>query len=109
MGPSEGLPAAADEVNFLGATIEEDVTAQGSVIALSNKSRRDCDRWETMPSLACFPALQSIDLNKCRYIESIHESLTELKQLRSLRLTGCSRLKSIPASIGQLLQLEEVR
>lgn len=104
-----------NEANFRGVTVDEQfaMTEAGTkstavVIALSSRSCRDSDRWETMPSLACFPTLQRIDLHKCRYIEGVHESLVHLKQLRSLSLTGCTRLKSIPSSIGQLQQLDEV-
>ena len=95
------------EQNFCGFAVEEDIAAS-TVVALSSRPCCDRDRWETMPSLACFPALQRIDLHQCRYIVGLHESLTRLNQLRALYLIGCSRLKSIPDTIGQLEQLEEV-
>jgi hypothetical protein len=94
------------EQDFVGVTIQEDDS--GAVTTLSCRSRRDKDRWEIMPSLACFPALEHVDLHQCRYIESIHESTTQLKNLQTLNLTGCSRLKSLPDTIGSLEQLETV-
>lgn len=100
------VAAGSDERNFRGVTVEED-EATGAVVALSCRSRCDKDRWEAMPSLACFPSLLKIDLHQCRYITGIHESLTQLKHLRTLSLAGCSRLKSIPDTIGLLEQLEE--
>jgi hypothetical protein len=92
------------EQNFVGVTVQEDDS--GAVTTLSCRSRRDKDRWETMPSLDCFPTLEHIDLHQCRYIESLHESITQLRNLQTLNLTGCSRLKSLPDAIGSLEQLE---
>lgn len=95
---------------FRGITVEEDEET-GKVISLHSRSRLDSDRWHgtCMPSLALFPDLQNLELFKCRYISSIHDSLTHLKQLRVLKIIGCRRLQSIPESIDQLDQLEEVR
>jgi hypothetical protein len=97
-------PSSSIEQNFVGVTVQED--DNGAVTTLSCRSRRDKDRWEIMPSLACFPDLERIDLYQCRYIESIHESITQLKNLQTLNLTGCSRLKSLPDAIGGLEKLE---
>ena len=93
---------------FRGVSLEKDETSR-SVVALTTGTRRDEDRWDkTTPPFDAFPNLQMIDLYKCRYLESVHQSLVQLKQLKVLRLTRCSRLKSLPDNIGLLENLEEV-
>jgi hypothetical protein len=96
-----------EDGEFKGFTIGR--TECGKVVSLSSQSRRDPDRWEIMPSVESFPDVQQIDLYKCRYIQSLHESISDCHKLRSLSLIRCSRLKSIPASIRQLESLQEVR
>jgi len=104
---ASGVNAEEDEA-FRGVTLETDA-GSSAVVALTTGSRRDQDRWDaTTPSFDAFPDLQKVDLYKCRYLESVHESLVQLKHLKTLRLTRCSRLKSIPDSIGRLENLEEV-
>lgn len=95
---------------FRGITIEEDKET-GRIISLHSRSRLDRDRWQgsNMPSVAIFPDLQLLELFKCRYIENVHDSLSQLTQLRILKIIGCSRLQAIPDSIDRLNQLEEVR
>lgn len=95
------------EGSFTGFTAKQD-GSDGPIYYLSSRARRDEDRWQEMPSFDQFPSLQVIDLYKCRYVELLHESITNLKLLRSLRLVRCSQLKAIPANIGTLTHLEEV-
>jgi hypothetical protein len=93
--------------DFKGFTIGR--SENGIVVSLSSQSRRDPDRWGIMPSVESFLDVQQIELYKCRYIESLHESISNCHNLRKLFLIRCSRLKSIPASIEQLESLQEVR
>jgi hypothetical protein len=115
--------AMSDEIRqgFVGVTMETDAVqtedsfsgfsaAPINVRALSCRSRRDKDRWEKeMPSLDPFPNLERIDLHQCRYLVTLHESVTRLSHLKELLLVGCTRLASLPESIGSLQSLEVVR
>lgn len=81
---------------------------RGHIVALNSQWQLDVDRWEAMPSVSSLPDLQRIELYDCRYITSLHASVTDLQQLRVLRLIGCSALKSLPPLMDQWTQLEEV-
>jgi len=110
MGQEQTTTASTDEDHgsfFCGVSLEKD--AEGRVVALATRARRDKDRWDaTTPSFAAFPELRTIHLSKCRYLDRVDESLVQLKHLQTLRLTRCSKLKSLPDAIGQLVNLQEV-
>jgi hypothetical protein len=95
--------------DYCGFTLEVEIET-GTAISLHSRSHRDKQRWHghDMPSLEIFPDLRELELYKCRYITSIHETLSQLKHLRVLKIIGCSQLQSIPTSIDRLAQLEEV-
>lgn len=95
---------------FDGCTVEK--TNGVVAIALTTKTCRDAQRWQSMPSLLAadddYKSLQVLDIYNSRYIAQIHDSLGQLTQLRSLAIVGCSRLTELPEGIGNLQQLEEV-
>lgn len=80
----------------------------GTVVMLSSKRRLDENRWkdENCGSFESYPALQFLDLYKCRYIERLHKSVVHLQSLKSLKLSRCSELKALPEDIGSLSSLE---
>lgn len=94
--------------NFRGVAVIVD--ASGDAISLSARNVADLARWEgvSMPSLAAYPALRTLDLNKCRYITRLHESIGQLTNLQRLSLARCERLNSLPDCIGSLENLQEV-
>ena len=80
-----------------------------SIVAITSKNTQDALRWRgTMPSVADFTELRTLDLHKNRYVISLHPSVTTLKQLKVLDLTQCSRLQALPDDIGALSSLEVV-
>ena len=84
--------------------------SSNEVISLSTRNCRDADRWrEEMPSLEGFPALQTLDLDNCRYLTELDESVGTLQQLRKLSVTRCDRLERLPKSLYSLGNLQEVR
>jgi hypothetical protein len=97
-----------DDEEFRGVVVMVDPIS-GDAISLSCRTRIDVDRWEGMsPSFAAYPALRTLDLDKCRYLTQLDESIGLLPDLQRLSLTRCERLTSLPDSIGKLENLEEV-
>ena len=97
-----------EEGQWKGAILTLDPSG-GTIVGISTRSALDVDRWESMPSLADFSSLQRLDLYKNRYIETVDETVVELKELLELSATRCSKLKSLPQSIGRLASLQVVR
>eukprot|EP00977_Amphora_coffeiformis_P003746 scaffold742_cov165-Amphora_coffeaeformis.AAC.22 len=90
---------------FSGVQFEYE--GESIILAISSKNTPDTQRWRgTMPSVAAFPDLRTLDLHKNRYITFLHSSLTTLNQLTILDLTQCSRLQALPEDIGALSSLE---
>ena len=81
----------------------------GAIVAMSLRHCPDPKRWFTMPSLESYTSLNELDLHKCRYIRSLHGSITSLVGLEVLILTRCERLTALPNDIGRLENLREVR
>jgi hypothetical protein len=81
----------------------------GLVVSISGRQRGDANRWLVMPSLEDYVSLRDLDLHKCRYLTSLHASVSSLVNLETLILTRCERLTSLPNDIGNLINLKEVR
>jgi hypothetical protein len=97
-----------DDDDFRGVLVMVD-QASGEAVSLSCRNRTDVDQWEVMPSLDIkYPALRFLDLDKCRYLSQLGESICQLSDLQCLWLTRCERLTNLPDSIGQLQNLQEV-
>jgi len=98
-----------DDEDFRGVIVMVD-PALGDAISLSCRNVTDVDRWDgVMPSMDKFPTLRTLDLDKCRYLTQLDESIGGLSYLQRLSLTRCERLTSLPDSIGELQSLQEVR
>jgi hypothetical protein len=78
------------------------------VVCLSTKHCSDQYRWTDMPSLEGYPSLKYVELDNCRYIAGLNESIGKLKHLERLFLTRCDSLRTLPSSIGNLENLTEV-
>jgi len=79
------------------------------VISFSTKYCRDVDRWKHgMPSLGEYSALRILDLDNCRYLTELHDSVGSLRMLRRLFVTKCDRLERLPSSLCCLENLQEV-
>ena len=98
-----------DDEDFRGVVVVVD-PASGDAISLSARHVADVARWRgvSMPSLAAYPALRTLDLNKCRYITHLNQSIGQLTGLQRLSLARCERLTTLPDCIGSLENLEEV-
>lgn len=97
---------AMEDDNFKGVRV---VLHDGHTVSMSTRRCRDADRWRTaMPDLAHFPTLIYLDLDRSRYLTTLHESIGTLQQLKVLKLTRCSRLEQVPDSICHLRSLEVV-
>lgn len=98
-----------EEGAMKGMNIVVDQTTN-EVASLSTRNCRDVDRWKSsMPSLEEFPALETLDLDNCRYLNELHESVGSLRMLRRLLVTRCDRLERLPESLNSLENLQEVR
>ena len=84
--------------------------SSGQVIEITTKDIPNLLRWKIMPGLppSIATTLECLDLDDCRYITSLHESICHLKNLKTLNLTHCDRLASLPENLGNLANLEEV-
>jgi hypothetical protein len=81
----------------------------GKIVFLSTRNSRDSDRWSLMPTVEPFKeSLVALDLHKSRYIQTLHESVGDLKCLKYLMITRCTSLRTLPDSLGSLSNLEEV-
>lgn len=98
-----------DEGAMKGFNIMVD-RSSGDVISLSSRQCRDFERWkDKMPSVAEYAkTLQVLDLDNCRYVIELNDSIGSLQRLQSLYLTRCERLERLPASLCCLSNLEEV-
>jgi Leucine-rich repeat (LRR) protein len=76
---------------------------------LSTANTQDVDRWtpgSPMPSLTEFSnTLIELDLYKNRYIQELHPSICDLKNLQALSLVRCEQLQTLPDNIGNLTNL----
>lgn len=79
-----------------------------AVVAMSLRHCPDPKRWTNMPSLEAYTSLNELDLHKCRYIRTLHGSVTSLAGLEVLILTRCERLTMLPEDVGRLENLREV-
>jgi hypothetical protein len=98
-----------DEGSMKGLNIMVD-KASGEVVSLSSRYARDSDRWrENMPSLVEYAnSLLVLDLDNCRYLVELSDSIGELSRLQRIFLTRCERLQRLPDSICSLSNLQEV-
>ena len=79
------------------------------VVSLSTRNCRDSDRWRhVMPSLEQYSALRVLDLENCRYIIELHDTVGSLRMLLRMLVTKCDRLERLPNSINCLQNLQEV-
>ena len=97
-----------DEGALKGMTIVVDKSTT-EIISLSTNPCRDADRWRNgMPSVIEYHALRSLDLDSCRYIVELHDTVGSLSMLRRMLVTKCDRLERLPKSINCLHNLQEV-
>jgi hypothetical protein len=97
-----------EDGDFKGVNIVVDSESK-NVVSLSTKRCLDTERWNgSMPSLAAFAALETLDLENCRYIVALHDSIGSLHQMRLLNLRRCDRLVRLPESLGDATNLQEV-
>jgi hypothetical protein len=61
-----------------------------------------------MPSLEEYSALRVLDLENCRYIVELHDTVGSLSMLLRMFVTKCDRLERLPNSINCLQNLQEV-
>lgn len=98
-----------DFESFKGVTMLMDKGSR-DIVVLSTRDSKNADRLSTIPDLQCYAnSLLVLDLHKCRYISSLHDSVGGLVKLRRLMLTRCNNLKTLPDSIGNLSNLTEVK
>jgi hypothetical protein len=98
-----------EDGDFKGVNIVVDSESK-NVVSLSTKRCLDKERWnQSMPSLAAFPALETLDLENSRYVVALHDSVGSLHQMRLLNLRRCDRLVRLPESLGDTTNLQEVR
>jgi hypothetical protein len=97
-----------EDGDFKGVKIIVDSESK-NVVSLSTKRCRDTERWNgSMPSLEAFPALETLDLENCRYLVTLHDSIGSLRHMRLLNLSRCDGLSQLPESIGDAENLQEV-